>query len=143
MHYRDRLAPVPLARENPVPELIVYGLVTAFILFQELKHLVYCILLVKAVQPLGVHMLAILGPGLGLNIYRRFKNLDNRKVELFGKLPVPVVVGRYCHYGTGSVGDEDIVGNPDWNAVAIHRVYGIAACEHACLILCQVGALQV
>ena len=143
VHNRNRLAPVPLAGEDPVPQLIVDGLMAAFVLFKELQHLVDGILLVKSVQPLGVHMDSILGPCLGLHIYRRFENLDDRQIELLGKFPVTVVVGWNCHDGTGSIRDEYIVGNPDRDAVAIHRVDGIASGEHTGLVLCQVGPLQV
>ena len=88
-------------------------------------------------------MLSILGPRLGLNIYRRFEDLDDRKIELLGKFPVSVVVCWYCHDGTGSVGNEYIVCNPDRNALSVHRVDSIASREYTGLILCQVCSFQV
>jgi len=52
-------------------------------------------------------------------------------------------VGGNGHNGTGAVGDEHIVADPDWNACAIDGIDGIGAGENAGFVLGEVGPLEV
>src|SRR5690625_976475 len=56
------------------------------------------------------------------------------ETELAGELEVPLVVGRDGHDRAGAVGGEDVVGNPDGHAFAVHRVYRVGADELAGLL---------
>ena len=47
------------------------------------------------------------------------------------------------HDGTGAVAHEHVVGDPDGNALVVHRVDGVSTGEDAGLLLRQLGALQI
>ncbi len=58
-------------------------------------------------------------------------DLDDRQIEGFRELPVPLVVGGNGHDGAGSVGDQDVVGDPDGNLPTVHRIDRECAGEDA------------
>ena len=59
--------------------------------------------------------------------------LDRRDVEavLAGELEVPLIAARHRHDRPGAVAHQDVVGDPDRDVLARHRVRGVAAGEHA------------
>ena len=83
------------------------------------------ILFVKAIEPIGVYMFSVFRPWFFLNIYFALQDFDDRKIELLGKLPVPFIMGRNSHDGSCSVGNENIVCNPDRKLMSVYRVDGI------------------
>ncbi|MPM73330.1 hypothetical protein SDC9_120310 [bioreactor metagenome] len=143
VHQGDGFTPVPLPAENPVPELVVDRLCPQLMLFEPSKHGGNGILLVQAIKEGAVYVNAILGPRFLLDIDLTLENFNDGQAELLGKLPVTGVMGRDCHDGTGTVADQDIVGNPDGNLLVVHRVDRKAATEDAALILGKVSALEV
>ncbi|RSI63584.1 hypothetical protein D8863_09965 [Streptococcus oralis] len=72
-----------------------------------------------------------------------FKHFYDWKVKLFGKFPVTLVMGRHSHYRTCTIASKNIVGNPDWNFLAIDRVDGISARPNPCFFLGKVCTSQV
>ena len=88
-------------------------------------------------------MLTIFCPGLLLYIHLALENLNDGQRELLCELPVPVIVGRYCHDGTGTVADEYVVGDPDGDLLSVYRVDGIGTGEDTCLVLCEVCSFKI
>ncbi len=68
---------------------------------------------------------------------------DDLQAEFLSKSIVTLIMGRYSHDGTGSMGCQYIVRNPDWNLLAIDRVDGIGTCEYTGLVLVELSAHQV
>ena len=147
-HHGDGLAPVPLAGEHPVPELVVHlGLADALVL-QPLGDDRDGILDSQAVEEVRVDQDAgfvLGGEGGFLHVLAAGYHLHDLTAELLGKLPVPVVVGGNGHDGAGAVGGQDVVGDEDGNLLAVDGVDPLHAVEslHAGFLLVQLSALQV
>ena len=143
----DGLAPIPLAGEDPVTELIVdLGLADALLL-QPLGDGGDGVLDGQAVEEVGVDQdagLVLGGEGGLLHVLAAGDHLYDLTPELLGELAVAVVVSGDGHDGPGAVGGQDVVGDKDGDLPAIHRVYAAHAVQaHAGLLLVQLRALQV
>ena len=141
----EGFAPVALAAEEPVAELVVHlALAVAFFL-EPGSHLLLGFRHAQAVEVLGVHHGAVVSaevlPGSIGGI--RLHYLDDGQFKLGGELEVAAVVSGHGHDGAGTVAGEHVVSNPDGNLLAIYRVGGIGAGEYAGLLLAQLGAFQV
>ena len=86
----------------------------------------------------SVRRLAGLGPGVG-----RRRPRHDRQVERLGELEVALVVAGDGHDRAGAVAHQHVVGDPDRDRLAVHRVDGVGAGEDAGLGLGQVGAVEV
>ena len=102
MHGRDGRAPVALAGQPPVLELVGDGLGGAAAQFGH--HGVRRGLAGHAVELPGVHQDAGL-PGI-----LRFDHLGDRDAVLLGELIVPLIMGGHAHHRAGAVVHEDVVG---------------------------------
>jgi len=147
VHQRDRLAPVALAGEDPVAELVVdLGLADALLL-QPFGDGGDGVLDGEAVEEVGVYQdarLVLGGEGGLLHVLPAGHHLDDLTAKLLGELPVPVVVGGDGHDGPGAVGGQHVVGDEDGDFLAVDGVHAPDAVQlHARLFLVQLGALQV
>ena len=70
-------------------------------------------------------------------------HFDNRDVELAGKIPVSLVSARHGHNRPGSIGEQDIIGDPDRNGLSIGGIQRIAAGVDPGLFFQQFRAGQV
>ena len=73
----------------------------------------------------------------------RLDDLNDRQVELGGELEIARVMRRHGHDCAGAVAGEHVVGNPDGNLLAVDRIDGVSAGEHAGFFLRQFGAFQI
>ena len=55
----------------------------------------------------------------------------NLELVLLGKIVIAIVVRGHAHDGARAVVHQDIVGNPDGDALAIERIDGVAVRVHA------------
>src|SRR5207302_1940647 len=67
----------------------------------------------------------------------------NWQVELLGELKIALVMRWDGHDRTGSVANEDIIGDPDRDLLAVYRVAGIGPGEDARLAFRQIGAFEI
>ena len=101
LDHGDGLAPVPLAGEDPVAQLVVHLIAALAVGFQPLDHLFLGIGHRQAVQEAGVDQRAggNIGKGslvqIGLGI--ALDHLDDGQAELLGELPVAGIVGGHSH----------------------------------------------
>ena len=146
MDYGDRLAPVALAGEDPVAQLVVDLRAAEALLLEPLGHGRDGGLDAHAVQEAGVHhygVLVLAYPGL-LGDVAALDDLDYGQAELLRELPVALVVARDGHDGARAVAREDVVGDEDGDDLAVHGVDGVDAHgAHAGLVLVELGALEV
>ncbi len=147
LHNGNWLSPVTLPGKHPVPELEIGLALSQALLLQPGRDLLFGICHGKAVQKIGIHQ----SSGLHIRVhclldaYRASRHhFYDGKVEFRGKVPVPLVVGGHCHDGTGSVGHQHIIGDPDGNLFSVHRIGGGKPLNlHACLLLHKLRALKV
>ena len=145
VYNRNRLAPVALACEYPVTELIVDLTVADAGLLKVIFDADFRFFDGHAVQNAGVDHDA------GVAVRERFflhiaalNDFDDWQVELLCELPVTGIVCRNSHDGAGTVGNENIVGNEDRNGGTGQRIDGLNALQtHAGLIFRDLGALKV
>jgi len=136
-------APVTLAREEPVAELVVdRGLADA--LRSEVGGDAFLgIVPIKAGMRTGVDQLAIGKERQRLVGLAGVDDLDDRKVELLREIVVAVIVRGHGHDRAGAVAHDDVVGDPDRNAGAVGGIERVGAGEYAGFFLGEVGALEV
>ena len=120
---RNRLAPVSLAGEYPVAQLVVDSLAANTHFFNHLRSFLLQDRRLHSVPLAGIdHGSACLCVGLChvLNLFSVLgDNLDNRNAELGGKLKVAVIVSRNTHNSACTVICQYIVGQPDRNLCSI------------------------
>ena len=145
IHHRDRLAPIALAAEHPIPQLEVC-LGRAQALFgQPFGDGLFRLVHAHAVQKAAVHHHArgTIGESL-LRHIAALDDLDDGQIEFFREIIVALVVGGHGHDGARAVADEHIVGDEDGDLFAVHGVHGAHALQpYACFVLCKLGALEV
>ena len=142
MENRKRLAPIALATEQPVPQLIIHRAFAVSVFLQPGLHLFLGCGHVETIQKARVHMRSVSGIGPSLNIPTP-DHFDNRDVKLAGKSPVSLVSARHGHNRPGSIGEQDIVGDPNRNRLAIDGIQCIAARVDPGLFFHQFRAGQV
>ena len=145
VHNRDGFAPVALAAEHPVAELIVDFLLAQPVLLQILDDGFLRLRDLHAIKEAGIDHHAVLNVGIRrfLNIAAR-DDLNHRDAKLVRKLPVAGIVRRNSHDCARAVGHQHIVAQPNRDFLAGHGVDSADALQlHAGLILCQLGTLKV
>ena len=146
MDQGDGLAPVPLAGEHPVPELIVDLLLAEALLHHIFLHGGDGFLHGHAVEEPGVHHhgAVVLGHKGLLGDVAALDHLDDGQAELRGKLPVALVVAGNAHDDAGAVAHEDIVGHEQGQGLVGHGVDGLDALQpDAGLFLVQLAPLKI
>ena len=142
----ERLAPVALAGEQPVAQLVLHLLAAGTGLLQPgdglLNRLVLALAVeVQAVVVRGVHQLPVAGVGLLIDVAAR-DDLANGQAQDLGELVVTGVVRRDRHDRARAVAGKHVVGGEDRHLLAGDRVGGISAQKDAGLFLVLL-ALQV
>ncbi len=74
---------------------------------------------------------------------RTFDNLYDRQVKFFCELPVTSVVGGNRHDRPGAVTDQDKVGNPDRERLAVCRIDGVRAGKNTGFFFLQSGSFEL
>ena len=149
-HDRKRLAPVALAREQPVAQLVVDRLAALPLRLEPGRDLgdrlgrVEAVDRERAVGRGRVHRAATLELHVGrLGDVPSRHHFADRQIEGTRELPVALVVARHRHDRPGAVGHEHVVGDPDRQPLVVHRVDRVAAGEDAGLLLRQLLALEI
>ena len=140
---REGLAPVALAGEQPVAELVLDAALALACFFQPGDGLGFGFSGGEAVEEAGVHGGARIGVALPIGIAVGLDDLNNRQLELLRELEVPLVVRRDGHDRAGAVAHHDVVGDPHGDLLAVDRIGGEGAGEDAGLVLVHVAALHV
>ena len=138
----EGLAPVALAREQPVAQPVLDPAGAVAVLDEPLDHPLLRVVDLEAVQEAAVDRGAVLHVGLAVPAVRRRHGADDRQVELDGEVPVALVLARDAHDRARAVAHQDVVGDPDGDRLSGRGVRGERAGEHAGLVLRQVGALE-
>ena len=138
----ERLAPVTLARKEPVAELVVDGSLADMVCLEPFDHFLFAIGHVEAIEEAGIDMEAVAGERLFGEIAAA-DDFDDGEIEGFCKVVVAGVVAGNAHDGASAVGRENIVGNPDRGFLVVDWIDRISAGENAGLCFREVGALEV
>ena len=148
VYHGDGFAPVALAAEYPIPQLVVHRLPARAPLFEPGGDAPLRLRGGQAVKGPRIHRIAF-----RRGTFSRFvgggaadsapHDLNDGQIERLGKVPVPLVVGGNRHDRACAVGDKHIIGDPDGNLRAVHGVEGVRAAPYAGLLLSKIGALQV
>ena len=125
-----RLAPISLAGEQPVAQLVLDAGPAAAVGLQPGGDRRLGLPDVKAVEIIRIDQLSVTRVGLKRNISPG-DHFGDRQAELKSELPVPLVMTRHCHDGAGTVPEQHVVGDEHRNLLAIDRIGGVAAQEHA------------
>ena len=144
MDDRNRAAPVPLARNAPVPQSVIdftdaLRLVLEGLRFQPLCHRFLGRRNIEPVQEVGIDQPAVTDIGLltGLelfdpggivgagieNVERCHHRLD-RQIVLAGKIEIPLVMGRTAEDRAGAVVHQDEIGDIDGQRQPVHEWMG-------------------
>ena len=145
VHHGDRLAPVALAAEHPVTQLVVDLALAQALFHQPVDDLLLGVGHAQAVEEIAVAQHAVHDIGVGfLGDIAAGNHLHHGDAKLGGKLPVAGVMRRHGHDGAGAIAHEHIVADPDGDLLAIDRVDGADAVDlNAGLVLGQLRALKV
>ncbi len=140
VNHRNRCAPVPLARDQPVLQTVIDHPPADALLLQERRDLLDALVRPRPVELPRVHHRSHIRVGFGQLIrtsnfgLRTFDNDLDRNLVLAGELEVTLVVSRHCHHHAGSVRRQHEVGDVNRNPVARQRVDRIPAGEDAFLV---------
>ena len=142
---RDRLAPVSLAGEYPVAQLIIYFRAGDALFFQIGNNFLFGFLHSQAVEDPGIDHDACLAVGEGFLLHiAALDDFDDRQAELFREIPVARIVARNRHDRACAVGYEDVIRDEDRDLLFRQGVGGGDAVEpHAGLVLGDLCALKV
>ena len=145
MHDRDGRAPVALAGDQPVAQLVVDGKVALAPRVQPLGDGAHAVADGQAVELAGVDHGTVVDEGLGQRLAAPIRRGDDGAdfdAVAGGEVEVAPVVGRHGHDGPRAVGHQHVVGDPDGQALVVDRVDGVTAGEDAGLVVIQRHALQ-
>ena len=145
MHHGDGLAPVALAAEHPVTQLVVDLALAQALFHQPVDDLLLGVGHAQAVEEVAVAQHAVHDVGIGfLGDVATGDHLHHGDAKLRGELPVAGVVRGHSHDGAGAVAHEHIVADPDGDFLAVDGVDGADAVDlNAGLVLGKLGALEV
>eukprot|EP00982_Pelagococcus_subviridis_P002036 15753-Pelagococcus_subviridis.AAC.1 len=151
VHHRERLAPVPLPREEPVAKLEVDLLLSDAVGRQPRRHLFARCRVVQAVHVQRVARAVDHRPGaavarVGVRVILvtgRGHDLDDRQIERLRELFISVVVRGHRHDGARAVRPQHVVRDPHRDVRARQRVLRVRPGEHAGFLFRELGALQV
>ena len=132
-------SPVPLPGHAPVVQPVVGLRLGAALGFEPCNDGPLGVRHRQAVEFAGVHQGAFARIGLGQGRFgilpRSGDHAHDGQAEGLGELEVAGVMARHRHDRPGAVAHEHVVGYPDGNPRAVHRIDGVAAGEHAGLFL--------
>ena len=144
---RERLAPVALPREQPVPQAVGGAGTAEALVGHELRGASLGLLLAQAVEvqlgARGVDRDAVPGPRAAGEVLRRLHGADHGQLEALGELVVALVLRGHGHDRAGPVAGEHVVGGEHRQLAAVHRIRRGQAREHAGLDPVLGGALVV
>ena len=139
MHDRNWLAPVSLAGEYPVTQLVVHGCPAKSALLDDMRRLFLKYRGFHAIPFSGIDhsscrfcigfchifdFLAVLGD-----------NLDDRNSKLGCKFKVTVVMSRNAHDGSCTIIRQNVIRQPDWSLLPVQRVDRVTSGKYAGLFL--------
>ncbi len=131
---RERLAPVALPAEEPVPQLVRDGAGTEAVGLEPFDDLGLGVVDVEPVEEPAVDRGPVTEEGLPVEVRGGLDGADDRQSELDRELPVALILARDRHDGAGAVPHEHVVGDEDRDRVPGERVPGVRAGEHAGLL---------
>ena len=143
---RNGLAPIALAGEHPVTQLVVDLLMAPALLDGILLHRGDGLLDGHAVEEAGVdHDARIVLEREGLlGDVAALDHLDDGDMECGGEVPVALVMARNAHDDAGAVAHQNVVGDEHRHDLAVGGVDDLDAVEaHAGLVLIELAALEV
>ena len=140
---REGLAPVALAGEQPVAELVLDAALAFACFFQPVDDLGLGFGGGETIEEARVDGGAWIGVALPIGIAGRLDHLEDRQLELLRELEVPLVVRRDGHDRAGAVAHHHVIGDPHGDLLAVDRVGGEGAGEDSGLVLVHVAALHV
>ena len=135
--HRERLAPVALAREEPVAELVLRLRLAYALFLKPRNHLLARVIHRKpgdearrhhdASRNVGESRLAHVRHGVGRCVLRGLavggrNYLHDREVKDLGKVEVTLVVSGNGHDCARSIARKHVVGNEDRELIAVHRI---------------------
>ena len=129
MDDRNRSSPVALARNKPVAQAEVFGLLTLVLLGKFLNDCVPCFFARKAVEFSRVDARTV-----AVSVFFIGDHWNDGKRELLGKLSVSFVMGGNGHNCAGSVIGQNVIRSPDRQLLAVDRVYCVATDEDTGLL---------
>ena len=68
---------------------------------------------------------------------------DDVEIELLGEFEIALVVRRDGHDGAGAVADQHVVGDPDWDRLAVDGIDRVGAGEDAGLVFGELSAIEI
>jgi len=139
---RERLAPVALAAEEPVAQLVVDRAAAEVVVLEPSGDLLLRLRHVEPVEEAGVDQRAVAAVR-GLLDVAAGDDLDDRQLELARELPVALVVARHAHDRASAVARHHVVGDPDRDALLVDGIDGVRAGEDAGLLLGQIRPLEL
>ena len=142
MHDRNRLAPVPLPREQPVAQLVLHRRFAEALFFEPRGDLLLGFGRRKAGDEAAVDGDAIAGEAVRIDAFGRLDNGANLQAKLLGEFEIARVVRGHGHDRAGAVAHHHVIGDPDRNLLVVDRIDGVAAGEDAGLFLLQLRAFQ-
>ena len=147
----ERLAPKPLAAEEPITEFVVDGRPSEAGGAEVGGHPLEKHLGLQARVGAGRDGPTVAGEqsawrdraGGGIRGFGRLDHRDDLEPEGLRELEVAVVVGRHGHDRPGAVAGEHVVGHPDRHGLARERVDDVRAGEDAGLLAGEIGAVEI
>ena len=120
---RERLAPITLAAEKPIAQLIIDAPMSEAAIFEPLADSFFRFRRAQAVEKFRInHSTIIADVADRFDIIRRLNYFLDRQLELVRKFQVTLIVTRNSHDCAGPVTGEHVVGDPDRNALLVHRI---------------------
>jgi len=138
VHDRNRGAPIPLAADQPVAELVIHALLTEIFAFEPGGHALHRLLGRQARELTGVDQNAVFGIGrcqVALRLAGGRDDLSDRDVIFLSECKVALIVRRHGHDGARSVADENVIADIDRHFLAVERIDREAAERCAGLFL--------
>ena len=144
--HRDGLAPVALAGENPVAQLVIHFLMAPTLLDGILLHGRDSFLDSHAVEEAGIDHDAgiVLERKRTLGDIAALNDLDDRQTELRCKVPVSLIVAWNAHDNARAVTHKNIIGDEHRHDLAGGRIRDLDALKaDAGLVLVEFAAFKI
>ena len=135
---RNRGTPVALTGNQPVAEAEVYRRMAIVVIDEPFRNGFLPFFDGQAVEFTGIDEIAFACIGFGDVIvfvvdfaFRILDDIFDGNIVFLAEFKVTLIVAGNTHYGTGTIIDEDVVGNPDRYFCLIDRIDGIGTGKHA------------
>src|SRR6476646_3117163 len=114
---REWFAPITLTGEKPVPKLVSNRASTDPLFFQPLGDATFRLRRRKAVDHRGINRDS--GARIAGGCFSAWwhDDIENRKAKFAGKFEVALVVRRHAHDRAGAVTHQDVIGDPNGDAL--------------------------